>query len=158
MPETSALASSPSSESPDPRSLSRVDPPAAQEAKEPFGKAPKAPVYEKVNLPPPPKALLLLANPDGSLKPPFEEYQDVLSLSPPYLTPEWWPYQVENQPLSEEERSRDFQANLEAALPSVPTGSGSATPAKPSLTPQRVLRSLLLLHSVAHQGPAPTLD
>ncbi len=141
---------------PAPQRSAPLTPPADQAS--PLSEAPLPPAPTPPLASPPP-ALLLLANRDGSLKEAFADYQDVLALEPPDLTPEWWPSEVEGQPLSPEERALNFQANLEAVLGlRAPAASGSASPTPTSLTPQRVLQSLLLLHSVLHQGPTPTLD
>lgn len=138
----------------DPRTSSRVDRPEVKEPKDPFGKAPEPEAFESPfkNLPPPPKELLLLANPDGSLKPPFdEEWGDEFRLEPPDLTPAWWWWAVEGQELSPEERALDFQANLEAVLPLYAKSGGS-------LTPQDVLKCLVFLRSLMPLGPTPAPD
>lgn len=110
---------------------------------------------------PPHPLLLLLANPDGSLKPEFADYQDALALESPDLVPAWWPRESpeSQEPLSPANRARDFHLNLEALLsPPDSKASGSAPQMPPNSTPQRVLRSLLQLRSEMPLGTAPTLD
>ena len=102
--------------------------------------------------------LLLVANSDGSLKPEFQEWDLALELEAESLLPVWWPWEVEGEPLSPQEREQNFRMSLDMFLtpPALPRPSSSVTslasatasPTRPSLTGRAVLQSLLRLRSV----------
>jgi hypothetical protein len=99
----------------------------------------------------------------GALQPEFrEEWEPRLHYFYTWcLLPEWWP---EGGPsglnTNPQDRLDEFELNLDAVLPSSSTkGSGMTSPAAPTLTPQSVLNSLLLLRSaVAPEENLPTLN
>lgn len=100
-------------------------------------------------------ALLLLADPDGRLKPEFREWEADLPLEPGSLVPQWYPWVWEGEELSPEDRLNQFRSDLIALLvppsrplskESAPNATASLTP--PSLTPQDVLSYLYQLRSV----------
>lgn len=101
--------------------------------------------------------LLLIANPDGSLKPEFQDWEADLQLEAGSLVPTWWPQEQDGQVLTPKEREESFAVTLDALLSSSPPpspsssatspASASASPTKASSKPQAVLKSLLRLRS-----------
>ena len=140
---------------PDPRQSRRRLPPLSRESEQPLG--PPQPRNSLAH-----QALLLLAQPNGQLKPEFQEWESLLSLEPESLVPVWWPHEESNgRPLSSKERIVDFQETFTSLLSDSPRPSrvsDSASPAKPNLTPHSVLQSLLQLRSAVVPEITPTLD
>jgi len=105
----------------------------------------------------PPKPMLLVADPaDGLLLPEFrEEWEPRLHyFYAGCLLPEWWPEDgTSGFSESPQERLDDFEANLEAVLSSGMKIKGTTSATVPSLMPQSVLNSLLLLHSALVPEP-----
>ncbi len=91
-------------------------------------------------------AILLLATPDGSLRPEFHEWAEdwTYELDEGTLLPAWWPlkHPEDGHTLSHEERVGAFRENLESVLPN---------PRKRTTTPEDVLKALLFLRTVC--GP-----
>ena len=99
-------------------------------------------------------ALLLLANPDGSLKPPHQEWQEELLLEEGSLVPQWFPWVWEDEELSPDRRKEQFRLNLDVLLkllrPATSKSSdpsATASPTRTNWTPPDVLQSLLQLRS-----------
>lgn len=101
--------------------------------------------------------LLLIANPDGSLKPEFQDWEQEIELEAGSLMPVWWPQEQDGQVLSPQDREASFAATLDgllkSQLPPSPSssatsrGSDSASPTPKTSMPQLVLKSLLRLRS-----------
>jgi len=102
-------------------------------------------------------ALLLLADPDGNLKPEFVDWDGDLLLQPGSLIPAWYPWEVEGEELSAEDRNAQFRFDLErhqsSHLPAMSSSApgAPATPAESAWTAHDVLRALLELRSVRCQ-------
>jgi len=154
----------PGSDPPDSRALSPVPP---------LPKGTKIPEQPDSFLHPNRRALLphplmlQVAEIDGTLKPEFQEYEEMIDLDPGSLDPVWWPWAVEGQEMTAAERHGYFNQRLDetyrslkrhaasAATSPPPPGSATASPTPPSSMPQLVLKSLLLLRSEALPADNP---
>jgi hypothetical protein len=97
--------------------------------------------------------MLEIADVYGNLKPAFQEYEEMLSLAPGSLNPEWWPWVgSDGKELTVRERHGDFNANLDETYRRL----RGASPTPPSSGPQLVLRSLHLLRAAAAFASPPT--
>ena len=90
------------------------------------------------------QALLLLADLDGRLTPEFLDWDGDLLLEPGSLVPAWYPWTVEGEELSAEERNAQFSFDLDLLLASRRPAPSATGP----WTARDVLRSLLELRAV----------
>lgn len=107
-------------------------------------------------------AMLLLANPDGILKPEFQDVwpSSLLDLDPGSLLPVWWPTETDEgtpETLSYEDRMVIFREQLEIVLrirvygPDIIKSSRpflSVTPVEEVPSPEVVLDCVRQLHSI----------
>ena len=99
-------------------------------------------------------ALLLLADPDGNLKPEFVDLDGDLLLQPGSLIPAWYPWTVDGEERSAKERNAQFKFDLELHRAShQPPMSSSALGAlaESTWTAHDVLQALRELRSVWRQ-------
>ena len=101
-------------------------------------------------------ALLLLADPDGNLKPEFVDWDGDLLLQPGSLIPAWYPWTFDGEERSAEDRNAQFRFDLDLLLssdqPTTPTSDPQAIQVENDCTTHDLLRSLLKLRAVWARG------
>lgn len=109
--------------------------------------------------PSPHPLLLEIANADGSLRPEFQEWEELLPLEPDSLVPEWFPGAFEGQQLSPEDREQCFRKEFEAAHQDLLWSGSRRSPGACGSAPLHpALRYLLLLRSALLPATIPAPD
>jgi hypothetical protein len=102
-------------------------------------------------------AMLLMAEPDGTLKQELKDEswggENWLDLDAVSLLPVWWPWGAEGERWTAQEREQAFRFYLDIALPREDVETGpqkldTVPPLKKNLTPQDVLHSLGQLYDM----------